>query len=93
MVTQAFMNYFQPITANIDKMAKMGLQATFKQMYAVFCNILNILVEIWTKSSLQPKYEFILHVYSPQKLAENSSMDNYAHPVNEPQEYKEIIIL
>ena len=62
-------------------MAKMGLQATFKQMYAVFCNILNILVDIWTKSSLQQIHESILHVYSPQKPAENNIMDNYAYPV------------
>ena len=55
-------------------------------MYAVFCNVLPILVDIWTKSSLQPKHEFILHVYSPQKLAENSSMDNYAHPVRLSQD-------
>ena len=40
MVTQAFMDHFKPITANIDKMAKEGLQATFKQVYAYFCNIL-----------------------------------------------------
>ena len=46
MVNQAFMNHFQPILANIDKMAKEGLQATFKQIYAVFCNILHILVNI-----------------------------------------------
>ena len=36
MVNQSFLNYFQPIMANIDKMAKEGLQATFKQIYAVF---------------------------------------------------------
>ena len=28
-----------------------------------------------------PKHEFILHVYSPQKLAINPIMDNYAQPV------------
>ena len=39
MLTQAFMSHFQPITANIDKMAKKGLQDTIKQMYAVFCNV------------------------------------------------------
>ena len=46
MVKQAFMNQSQPILANIDKMAKEGLQATFKQIYAVFCNILHTLVDI-----------------------------------------------
>ena len=51
-------------------------------MYAVFCNVLPILVDICTKSSLQPKHGFILYVYSPQKLAENPSMDNYAYPVS-----------
>ena len=59
-------------------------------MYAVFCNVLPILVDIWTKSSLQPKHEFILHVYSPQKLAENSSMDNYAYPVTSHKKWKRI---
>ena len=46
MVNQAFMNHFQPIMANVDKMAKEGLQATFKQIYAVFCYILPTLVDI-----------------------------------------------
>ena len=46
MVTQAFMDNFQPVAANIDKMAKEGLQATFKQIYADFCNILPTLVYI-----------------------------------------------
>ena len=82
MLTQAFINHFQPIMDNIDKMAKKSLQATFRYVYAVFCNVLPILVDKWTMSSLQPKHEFILHVYSPQKLAENPSMDNYAHPVS-----------
>ena len=81
MLTQAFINHFQPITDNIDKIAKKSLQAPFKQMYAVFCNVLPTLVDILTKLFLQPKHKFILHVYSPQKLAENPSMDNYAHPV------------
>ena len=35
MLIQAFINHIQPITANIDKMAKKGLQASFKQTYAV----------------------------------------------------------
>ena len=30
MLTQAFMNHFQPIADNIDKMAKKSLQATFR---------------------------------------------------------------
>ena len=46
MVKQAFMNQSQPILASIDKMAKEGLQATFKQINAVFCNILSTLVDI-----------------------------------------------
>ena len=46
MVNQAFINHFQPIIANIDKMATEGLQATFEQIYAVFCNILPTLVDI-----------------------------------------------
>ena len=36
------------------------------------------------KSSVQPKYGFILHVYSPQKPAENPIMDNYVHTVMTP---------
>ena len=46
MLTQAFMNHSQPITDDIDKMAKKSLQATFKQMYAVFFNVFPILVNI-----------------------------------------------
>ena len=46
MLTQAFVNHFQPIMDNIDKMARKSLQATFKQMYAVFCNVLPILVDV-----------------------------------------------
>ena len=46
MLTQVFMNHFQPIMDDIDKMAKKGLQATFKQIYEVFCNVLPILVDI-----------------------------------------------
>ena len=46
MVKLVFMNHYQPITANIDKMVKKGIHATFKQMYAVFCNILHTLVAI-----------------------------------------------
>ena len=81
MLTQAFINHFQPITDNIDKMAKKSLQATLRYMYAVLCNLLPILVDIWTKSSLQPKYNFILHVYSPKKLAENPVRKINRHPV------------
>ena len=67
---------------NIDKITKKGLQATFKQIYAVFCNVLPILVDILTKSSLQPKYEFISCVYWFQKPAKNPIRNNYAHPVS-----------
>ena len=45
MLTRVFMNQIQPITNNIDKMAKKSLQATFKQMYAVFCNLYWLIYE------------------------------------------------
>ena len=67
--------------AIIDKMAKKDLQAIFTQMYTVFCNVLPKLVDLWTKSYLQPTHWFILHLYSLQKPAENPIMDNYVHPV------------
>ena len=51
-------------------------------MYAIFCNSLPILVDIGTKSSLQPKHWFFLLVYSLIKPAENPSMDKYEHPVS-----------
>ena len=85
MVTEVFITHFQPIVANIDKMAKWSLQATFKWMFAVFCNILPKLFDIWTKSSLQPTHWFIYLVYSLQKPSENPSMENYEHPVMKPQ--------
>ena len=39
MLIQAFLNHFKPVMANIEKIAKKGLQTTFKQMYAVICNV------------------------------------------------------
>ena len=39
MITQALFNFFQPIKSNIAKMAKKGLQASFKWIYALFCSI------------------------------------------------------
>ena len=71
MQTQAFMNHFQPITDKIDKMAKKSLQATFKQMYAVFCNVLPILVEILTNHLYNQSISSFCMYRAPKSLQKN----------------------
>ena len=75
MRTQTFINHFQPITDNNDKIAKRVYRLLLDKCMQ-FLQCLKYIGWYMNKVIFITKHEFILHVNSPQKFSENPSMDN-----------------